>query len=122
MSDFKSLRALYPRRSGGQGWIAAERLVAGHIRNGVPFDEILDGTKAYAKWCDYSGKTGTELVKQARTFYGRDMWWGEDYEIPESTYKRRTPEVVSEDQRKRDAEAGEAHLEHLKRQQLKVVK
>lgn len=110
MTDFKQLRDAYPKRSGGQGWVAAERLVTGHISNGVPFDDILEGTKAYAKWCNYSGKTGTELVKQARTFYGRDCWWGEDYDIPEMSYKPRQREVITEDQRKRDADAAIAQM------------
>ena len=110
MSEFSALRAAYPRRSGAQGWLPAERLVEGHIRNGVPFDEILEGTKAYAKWCDYTGKTGTELVKQARTFYGRDQWWDEDYSIPD-TYKRRTPEVITPAQHKRDAAASIAQMD-----------
>ena len=87
----------------------------------MPFDDILEGTKAYAKWCDYTGKTGTELVKQARTFYGRDQWWDEDYSIPD-TYKPRRVEVITPAQREIEKKQGDAHIEWLKRQQLKVVK
>ncbi len=111
MTDFKALRAAYPPRGGNQGWTPAERLVTGHIRKGADIDDILEGTKAYAKWCDHMGKTGTELVKQAQTFFGRDKWWAEDWSIPESTYKPRTVEVISDEQKQRDAAASIVQME-----------
>ena len=114
MIDITAIVEAYPKRSGGQGWTPAKRLIQGHLANGVSYDDILEGTKAYAKWCNYSGKTGTELVKQARTFFGRDCWWEEDYSIPDTTYKQYEPAPVTEEQRVKDREAFEADMKRLR--------
>lgn len=44
---------------------------------GATWDRILAGTRAYKAHCDKTGKTGTELVKQARTFFGPQMYFDE---------------------------------------------
>jgi len=83
--DFLStLRALYPKRSGGQGWGHVPKLVQRAVAMGSPWEEILEGVRSYRKWCDVTGKTGTEYVKQASTFFGPGMWWAEEYDTPSS--------------------------------------
>jgi len=76
------LRASYPKRSGGQGWGHVPKLIHRAVSAGASWQEILDGTKAYKRWCDLTGKTGSEFVKQASTFFGPGMWWAEEYELP----------------------------------------
>lgn len=115
--DIEAIESAYPKRSGGQGWVAARRLIKAHISRGVVFEDMLEGTKSYSKWCDYTGKTGTELVKQARTFFGRDEWWGEDYEIPELSRKPRRPEQISEEQRQIDARKAVAQMNEYRSRQ-----
>lgn len=78
----EQLKAAYPRRGGGQGWTAVKRLVPAHVARGESFESIIEGTRRYARWCEATGKVRTELVKMAQTFYGRDKWWQEDYELP----------------------------------------
>ena len=110
----EQLKNEYPKRYGGQGWAALRRLIPQRLSEGATWDEILEGTKAYAKFCKHTGKTGTELVKQARTFYGRDCWFLEDYDVPEPTFKRRRPEEYTEEQRKADAAKAWQELNRLK--------
>jgi len=83
-SDYwEILKREYPRRYGDQGWIAVRTLVPRAIGAGATWAEILEGTRAYRRFCDATGKTGTELVKQAKTFYGFNQLWTEDYSAPE---------------------------------------
>lgn len=86
------LKAEYPRRYGDQGWIAVRTLVPRALTGGATWEEILEGTRAYKRFCDATGKTGTELVKQARTFYGPQQLWSEDYSPPPA--KRTAKEQV----------------------------
>lgn len=77
------LQAEYPKRYGDQGWIAVRTLIPRAITAGSTWNEILEGTRSYKRYCDMTGKTGSELVKQARTFYGANQLWTEDYSPPE---------------------------------------
>lgn len=92
----EQLRAEYPRRYGDQGWIAVRTLIPRAITAGSTWNEILEGTKAYKRYCDQTGKTGTELVKQAKTFYGPNQLWTEDYSPPE---KAKSPAQIAEARR-----------------------
>lgn len=98
------IKEVYPKRQGGQGWGALERLLKGHLSKGITWDQIMEGTRSYAAWVKSSGNEASEFVKQARTFYGRDLWFLEDYEIPTETFTYRRPEEVSEEQLQRDRE------------------
>jgi hypothetical protein len=94
-SDYwEILKQEYPRRYGDQGWIAVRTLVPRAITGGATWKEILEGTRAYRRFCDATGKTGTELVKQAKTFYGFNQLWTEDYAPPQP--KRSAAELALE--------------------------
>jgi hypothetical protein len=88
------LKAEYPRRYGDQGWIAVRTLVPRALTAGATWDEILEGTRSYKRFCDATGKTGTELVKQAKTFYGPQQLWTEDYSPP--TPKKSAAQTILE--------------------------
>lgn len=88
------LKAEYPRRYGDQGWIAVRTLVPRALTAGATWEEILEGTRSYRRFCDATGKTGTELVKQAKTFYGSQQLWTEDYSPPQP--KRSAQELALE--------------------------
>lgn len=113
------IKAEYPKRYGGQGWFALKRLIPARLTEGCTWEEIIEGTKAYARYCDHTGKTGTELVKQARTFYGRDCWFLEDYTLPETKVRYRQPQRVSEAQIEQDRQDFEADMA---RRGVRVVK
>jgi len=110
----KQIQAVYPRRKGGQGWGYVKRRVPELIKEGNDFEDLLAGAKSYG---DYCKATGEEYVRMARTFFGPDEWWAEDYAV-ETFTPRRMPEPVSEDQLKRDREKAERELNAY----MKVVK
>jgi len=67
--DFK---LVYPERSGDQGWRKAVRAANQRIAEGHGPAEFIAGARRYAAFCEASGKTGSEYVKQACTFLGPD--------------------------------------------------
>lgn len=78
--EFESLvRPLYPRRHGDHRW----RTALGHYRAarkaGEPLEAIVSGVRRYAAFCRDKGWVGTEFVKQASSFFGRDKCWREPW-------------------------------------------
>ena len=90
----KQIQAVYPRRRGGQGWGYVKRRVPELIKEGNDFEDILAGAKSYG---DYCKATGEEYVRMARTFFGPDEWWAEDYTVQTFTPRRPPAEVTAED-------------------------
>jgi len=110
---FEQIRKVYPRRTGGQGWGYVKRRIPELVKQGYPFAELLDGAKRYGDFCR---ATNEKYVRMARTFYGPDEWWLEDYELPESQQPRKQwePATVSDEQRRRDQEAFEAQIKRFR--------
>lgn len=75
------LKAAYPRREGAQGWAHLKRLIPRAIAGGASWSRILAGTHEYRRHIERSGKVGTEMVKQAQTFFGPGEWWEEYADI-----------------------------------------
>jgi hypothetical protein len=74
--------ALYPKRAGGNPKSAALKAWDARVREGVPPLVMLEGVKRYAGFVAQTGKTGTEFVKQAKTFFGPDMHYEDDWMTP----------------------------------------
>lgn len=74
------IRAVYPKREGGQKWVDAESRARGHVRAGASLQDMLAGTMAYAAHCDAAGKTGTPTTMQAATFFGKNRMWTEIFD------------------------------------------
>lgn len=68
--DFQRLWEAYPRRSGSNDKRKALKAWTARLRAGHSPGEILAGVERYARWCEATGKVGTEMVKQAATFLG----------------------------------------------------
>jgi hypothetical protein len=85
-ADIDLLWSAYPKRSGSNNKQAAYRQFQARLAEGVAFDAMYDGTQRYAAWAQASGKVGTELVKMASTFLGRDRHFDETWEVPSSTH------------------------------------
>lgn len=68
---FDTLWAAYPKRAGGNSKSDAHRAWAARLKSGATADEMLAGVQRYARYCEATGKIGTEYVKQAATFLGR---------------------------------------------------
>lgn len=79
---FSFFWSLFPKRAGDRDRKAAVKAFAAAIKRASE-QEILEGTERYAAFCDAMGKTGTEFVRQARTWLNADGW-KEPYEISRS--------------------------------------
>lgn len=65
--DFK---LAYPNRAGDPNWRGAHKAANARISEGHDPRDFLDGAKRYARFCEGTGKLGTEFVQQASTFLG----------------------------------------------------
>lgn len=81
-ADFELLWNAYPKRSGSNNKQAAYRQFEARLAEGVSFQAMHDGVLRYAAWATASGKVGTELVKMASTFLGRDRHFADAWDIP----------------------------------------
>lgn len=78
--EFMAAWKLYPSRgSRGNPRKAAWKAWRARIRGGVPAQEMIDGVARYAAHIDAEGKTGTQFVMMASTFFGPDEHWKEPY-------------------------------------------
>lgn len=78
----QAFRAL-PKRNGDNPKRRAYRAWTARRRDGHSPDVMLAGARRYAEWCRATGKTNTELVKQAATFFGPDEPFLNNWDIPE---------------------------------------
>ncbi len=69
----------YPKRQGGNPKDRARKSWRARLREGTTATEMLEGVRRYATYCDQSGKTDTEFVMQAATFFGPDRRFAEDW-------------------------------------------
>ena len=91
----------YPKRAGGNpkrkafmAWTA--RLKELNLTGKLWGHDILIGVKRYADFCDATGKTGTEFVMQAATFFGPDKHFENDWLIPaESSIPKENNDLVA---------------------------
>lgn len=77
--DFK---LAYPARAGDQGWRKAQRAAHARQSEGHTSAEFIEGAKRYAAFCEITGKTGTEFVKQAASFLGPDKPFLDPWSTP----------------------------------------
>lgn len=68
--EFETAWKQYPPRSGSNDKRKAFKAWTARIKAGQAIRDMIDGTARYARYCESSGKTGTEFVMQAATFYG----------------------------------------------------
>ncbi|MDY0886310.1 helix-turn-helix domain-containing protein [Kosakonia sp. CFBP8986] len=88
---FEQAWELYPKRAGGNSKSAALKAWDARVREGVAPDDMLEGLKRYAAFVSQTGKTGTEFVKQARTFFGPDRHFEDAWLIPAAKGSRQDP-------------------------------
>lgn len=67
---FKSIMAAYPKRAGGNSTSQAYVKAQARIKEGASHDQLLWAVERYGRFIAVTGKTGTEFVKQASTFFG----------------------------------------------------
>ena len=67
------------------------------LREGVPPEAMLDGVRRYARYLAATGKTGTEFVQRATTFFGPDRNFENPWLLPVSgTNNQRCVNHISE--------------------------
>lgn len=75
----REVRPLYPKRLGDHRWRAALGSYRAARRAGEPLEAFVGGVRRYAAYCESLGWVGTERVKQAATFFGREQCWRETW-------------------------------------------
>jgi hypothetical protein len=70
-----AIRPIYPKREGDQRWKQALAYFRAARKSGEPLETMVAGVKRYAARCERKGLTGTDKVKQAATFFGREKCW-----------------------------------------------
>ena len=80
---FKNLWDRYPKRAGSNPKHKAWMAINARCEKGKVPLSTLDGVIRYADFCNVTGKTGTEYVMQAATFFGPDKHYLTDWTIPE---------------------------------------
>lgn len=80
--EFERVWAAYPVRPGNPKRAAyncyQRRISEGHSRQ-----DILSGVERYARYCDATQATGKPFVMMARTFFGPDLHFLEEWESPD---------------------------------------
>lgn len=82
----------YPKRAGGNPRKAALAAYCARRRQGVSATELFDGVRRYCRFCEETGKLGTEWVKQAVSWLGpKCEGWTQDWACP-------APELSKDDE------------------------
>lgn len=79
---FEEAWRLYPKRSGANPKPDAWRAAQARIKDGFAPEDLLRGVVRYRRWCEHTGKLGTEVVAMASTFFGPSKRFMEDYDLP----------------------------------------
>ncbi|MHB9807039.1 helix-turn-helix domain-containing protein [Pantoea ananatis] len=80
--DFESAWKAYPKRAGGNNKQTAWKAWSARIREGVTAADMFSGVQRYAAFITATGRTGTEYVKQAATFFGPDRHFSDSWTAP----------------------------------------
>lgn len=96
LPEFDDLKRIYPKRAGSSNWKKAQGACNARLKAGHTWDEILDGAKRYASFCEATDITGTQFVKQAATFCGPELHFLEPWEPPPNKGERLVGKNVSE--------------------------
>jgi len=78
--EFESVWTAYPNRLGGNPKNRAFKAWNARRSEGHTPEEMAEGVERYARFCNATNKTGTELVKQAATFFGPDKGFLETWQ------------------------------------------
>ncbi len=80
--EFETAWQAYPKRAGGNPKHSAYKAWNARLKEGVIPETMQDGVKRYAAFVTATGKSGSEYVKQAATFFGPDKHFNESWQAP----------------------------------------
>lgn len=87
---FATFYTLYPPRVGDQRWAGARAYFTKNLQAGIPAEQMIDGAKRYAAYCEAEGITGSKYVQSAATFLGTNQGFLEAWK-PSTKPKHETP-------------------------------
>lgn len=81
---FEFMWKVYPKRAGNNPKGKAMSACSARFKEDKSLcdSDLSYAVDKYAKFCDATGKTGTELVMHAATFFGPDKHYENSWEIP----------------------------------------
>lgn len=115
---FENAWLRYPKRSGDNPKLSAYQCWTARLKAGATPEAMTAGVERYAAYCLAAGKTGSELVMQAKRFFGREQpfenpW---DFTPPPQTTRSRTPPIDTDALRRKieaeDAEEARRETHH----------
>lgn len=80
---FEEAWSAYPKREGSNSKADALKQWKARVKAGVSESDLLAGVKRYAAFCDAKGDTGTQYVKQAKSFLGTGEYWAQEWAVCE---------------------------------------
>jgi uncharacterized protein YdaU (DUF1376 family) len=81
---WKKFGELYPKRHGPDPSDAARKRAEVLLKNGVQWNDIMEGVRRYSIYCKRTAIAGTQFVKQKQFFLSADKaLWTETYEEPQ---------------------------------------
>lgn len=80
--EFETAWLAYPKRAGGNPKHSAYKAWSARLKEGETPEIMLEGVKRYSAFVIATGKSGTEYVKQAATFFGPDKHFKESWLTP----------------------------------------
>lgn len=86
--EFEQAWQAYPKRAGGNPKHSAYKSWNARLREKVTPADMLAGVRRYAAFLTSTGKTGTEFVKQAATFFGPDRHFDEAWLVTASVSRQ----------------------------------
>jgi len=73
---------IYPNRAGGNPKARALKALNARLREGISYDQIIEGVIRYARFIKAEDKQDTQYVMQAATFLGPDKQFLDEWTIP----------------------------------------
>lgn len=115
--EFLDAWAQYPKRAGGNSRADAWKAWQARIKAGATTADLTAGAARYRAFCDATGKTGTEFVKQGSTFYGPSEHFREPWEIPPDGTRPRENQTRAERHQDKLREIAERSLAEERRRE-----
>jgi hypothetical protein len=79
---FNKVWESYPKRLGNNPKVMAYRAYNARRAENISPEVLAAGVRRYKAFCDATGKTGTEFVMQASTFFGPRYEFEEEWKLP----------------------------------------
>jgi hypothetical protein len=120
--EFEEIWAEYPKRAGSNPKNKAYAAFRARLSGDCSVPAMMEGVRRYKRFCEATGKAGTELVMQASRFFGPGYEFENAWDVPCETSAPKTDEewLVFGKQRGMEPKMGESWYEFKER--LRAIK